>query len=46
MDDVERSENYIRQLVDVSDRLSGNYHLKVGKDIRTYVLAYNTNHTM
>ena len=27
MDDVERSENYIRQLADTSNRLSGNKHL-------------------
>ena len=46
MDDVERSENYIQQLADESNRLSGNKHLEVGKEIRIYVLAHNTSHTM
>ena len=46
MDDVERSENYIQQLADESNRLSGNKHLEVGKEIRIYVLAHNTSDTM
>ena len=32
MDDVERSENYIRRLIDASNHLSGNKHIEVGEE--------------